>query len=48
VKSKYTINNRANPFFADRAWLISSYLGLVQGVVDGIATVSKDYRNLNK
>lgn len=27
---------------------MTSYLGLVQGAIDGIATISKDYRNLNK
>lgn len=28
--------------------LLNSYLGLVQAVLDGIATVSRDYRNLTR
>lgn len=48
VTSKYVINYTKDPSFSDKNWLILCYLGLVQGVVDGIATVSKDYRNLNK
>lgn len=48
VTSKYVINKKPNPHFSDRTWIIASYLGLVQGVIDGISTVSKDYRNLNK
>jgi hypothetical protein len=48
VSSHFTITKKQNPAFAERNWLILSYLGLVQGVVDGIATISKDYRSLNQ
>lgn len=47
VNSKYALSSQDNPAFSDRSWLVNSYLGLVQGVIDGIATISKDYRNLN-
>lgn len=47
MNSKYVINRKANAKLPERKWLINSYLGIVQGVIDGISTISKDYRNLN-
>ena len=48
MTSKYVINYIKDASFGDKNWLVLCYLGLVQGVIDSIATVSKDYRNLNK
>lgn len=45
---KYAINRTENPDFERRDALVSNYIALVQGVLDGIATVSRDYRNLTK
>ena len=45
---KYAINKTENLEFERRDTLVSSYIALVQGVLDGIATVSRDYRNLTK
>ena len=42
------MTNVPNKNYNDRNSLILAYLGLVQGVIDGISTISKDYRNLNK
>lgn len=47
-KSKYVIDRNKNTSFQDSTVLLGLYLGLVQGVLDSIATVSKDYKNLNK
>jgi len=48
TKIRYVIDRKANLAASSRKWLILAYLGVVQGVLDGISTVSKDYRNLNK
>jgi hypothetical protein len=48
VTKKHVITCRPNPDFEARALILNSYLALVQGVLDGIATVSRDYRNLTK
>lgn len=48
VTKKHVIVRRPNSHFEGRALLLNSYLALVQAVLDGIATVSRDYRNLSK
>lgn len=48
MKTKYRFEERENTELQDENVLLNIYLGLVQGVIDGIGTVSKDYRNLNK
>ena len=47
TKTSYVIEKITNPNFVNEKHLISMYLYLVQGTVDTIAAVSKDYRNLN-
>jgi hypothetical protein len=46
--NKYVFERKVNSAVSSRKSLILAYLGLVQGVIDGISTISKDYRNLNK
>ena len=46
VKKKYVIEREKNQLFGRRKATIQAYLGLVQSVLDAVATVSKDYRNL--
>lgn len=48
VTKKYVITHTPNPHYHARTTLLNSYLALVQGVLDGIATVSRDYRSLTK
>jgi hypothetical protein len=48
VTKKYVIIRTPNNDYEARAVLLNSYLALVQSVLDGIATVSRDYRNLTK
>jgi len=47
TKTSYVIEKITNPNFTNQKYLISLYLSLVQGTIDTISAVSKDYRNLN-
>ena len=47
TKNTYVLENSANSNYSNQRALIVMYLGLVQGTIDVISSVSKDYRNLN-
>lgn len=40
------VDQTKNSGFDDGSVLVSLYIGLVQGVLDSISAVSKDYKNL--
>ena len=46
--SKYILEKNKNSFYSDGSVLLSLYIALVQGVLDSISVVSKDYKNLHK
>jgi hypothetical protein len=48
ITKKYVIHRTPNTEYEKRWTVLNSYIALVQGVLDGIATVSRDYRNLTK
>ena len=39
---------RKNQEYNDAHALVNLYIGLIQGVLDSISVISKDYKNLNK
>ena len=47
MKTSYVIEKNINKNFNHQKVLLLNYLSLVQGTIDIITTVSKDYRNLN-